>query len=61
VLGSQALGEVRVFRVYRRDGKVWVELSGTAAMRVKVRIHASKVPGFTSYTKTKVYRTKAIR
>jgi hypothetical protein len=61
VLGSQALGEVRVFRVYRRDGKVWVELSGTAAMRVKVRIHAPKVPGYTAYTKTKVYRTKAVR
>lgn len=59
--GTGAAGEVRVFRVVRRDHAVWVKLSGTQAMKVRVRVHAKAVPGFTSYTKTKVYLTRVVR
>ena len=60
-LAAKAAGEVEMFRVVRRNGAVRVWLSGRQAMKVKVRISAKKVPGYTSYLKKKVYRTKAVR
>lgn len=60
-IAPRAAGEVKAFRVVRRNGAVRVWLSGTQATKVRVRIHAGKVPGFTSYTKVKVYRTRAVR
>lgn len=60
-VARQLQGEVRVFRVFRRDAAVWVKLSGTQGMRVRVRVHADAMPGFTAYTAKKVYVTKAVR
>ncbi len=60
-ISTQAAGEVQAFRVVRKNGQVRVWLSGTQATKVRVRIHAGGVPGYTSYTKVKVYKTQAVR
>jgi len=60
-IAPQAAGEVRAFRVVRRNGQILVWLSGAQATKVRVQIQADAVPGYTSYKKVKVYRTRAVR
>lgn len=60
-LATKSAGEVTAFRVVQRNGAIRVWLSGQQAMKVRVRIHAKKVPGYTSYTTKKAYRTKVVR
>ena len=60
-LRPRVMGESRVTtRVIKRDGRLYVWLSGEVPTRVMVRVHAPATPGFTSYTKVKRYHTKAV-
>ena len=60
-LRPRVMGESRVTtRVIKRDGRLYVWLSGEVPTRVTVRVHASAKPGFTAYTKVKRYHTKAV-
>lgn len=55
---ASVAGETRPFVVIRKDGYLWVKLSGTEPMRVTVRLRAKAVPGYTDYQFSKVYKTK---
>ena len=57
-IAAQATGEVRTFRTFRRDGALWVDLSGTQATRVTVRIRAPRTTTYQPYRMVKVYRTR---
>lgn len=58
-LESQAMGEARVnARVFKRNGRVYVWLSGKVPTRITVKVHAPAVPGFTAFTVKRTYRTK---
>lgn len=47
----------RDVRVIRRNGQVRLKVTGRSWVRVKVRYHAKKAPGFRSYSSTRTYRT----